>query len=220
MQNKSTAYIQIKSMNKTYHFTGVISIEHTLSLKLQEKADATEDKTLINGAKNDPDRVTLSIVETDAAHSAQGWAERMLDVLGSVKRQRLLCRVVTPHHTYDNMLLSSVTATQNETFPDGWSGELTFTECLSVSAEKTTKTDDNASKATNSGSAAPPNVISGEVQQAANEAAAAAAAAAAQKSKGSIVSVILSVTSGSTLGQKLQGGGFNPNVIQMVNCAE
>jgi hypothetical protein len=50
--------------------------------------------------------------------------------------------------------------------------------------------------------------------------AAAAAAAAAQKSNGSIISVILSVTSGSTLGQKLQGGGFNPNVIQTVNCAE
>ena len=75
-----------------------------------------------------------------------------------------------------SVLLSSVTATQNETSPDGWSGELVFTECLSESAEKETKADDNASKATHTGSAAPPNGISGEVQRAADEAAAAAAA--------------------------------------------
>ena len=130
---QSTAYILIKSTNQIYHFTGVTSISHDISLKIQEKTDTTEENSFINGAKNNPDRVTLSLVETDAAHSAAGWAERMLDVLASVKRQRLLCRVVTPHHTYDNMLLSAVAATQDETSPDGWSGELTFTECLSVS---------------------------------------------------------------------------------------
>ena len=219
MQNKSTAYILVKSLNLIYHFTGVISITHTLSLKISDKTDTTEQESSVNGAKNDPDKVTLSVVETDAAHSAQGWAERMLDVLASVKRQRLLCRVVTPHHTYDNMLLSSVTATQDETSPDGWSGELTFTECLSVSAEKTTKTDDNASKATNTGSAAPPNKVTGEVRKAAEEAAA-ATAAAAQKSRGSLVSSVLSVASGNTLGMKMIGSGMNPNMIKSVSCVQ
>ncbi len=163
MSNESSAYITIPSLNLTYHFTGVTSIAHHLSLKIQEKTDTTEENTLVNGAKNEPDRVTLSVVETDAVHSAAGWARRMLDVLSSVKRQRLLCRVVTPHHTYDNMLLSSVTATQDETSPDGWSGELTFTECLSVNARSEVKTTDNASTAKNVGSAAPPKAASGVV---------------------------------------------------------
>ena len=76
-----------------------------------------------------------------------------------------------------------------------------------------------ASKATNTGSAAPANKVTGEVQKAAEEAAA-AAAAAAQKSAGSIVSVILSVASGSTLGMKMLGGGLNPNLVKTVNCVE
>ncbi len=215
MSNQSSAYITIPSLNLTYHFTGVISIAHHLSLKIQEKTDTTEENTLVNGAKNEPDRVTLSVVETDAAHSAAGWARRMLDVLSSVKRQRLLCRVVTPHHTYDNMLLSSVTATQDETSPDGWSGDLTFTECLSVYAQSEVKTDDNASAAKNVGSAAPPKAVSGVVSSAVD-----AVTEAAQKAAGSLFSVVLSVASGSALAQKLAGGGFNPNRVKTVNCAE
>ena len=113
MSNQSTACILVKDLNLTYHFTGVTSITHSLSLKIIDQADITEQGSFVNGAKNQPDSVTLSVVETDAAHSARGWAERMLDVLASVKHRRLLCRVATPHHTYDNMLLSSVTAVQN-----------------------------------------------------------------------------------------------------------
>ena len=210
MSNQSSAYVVVKSQNLTYHFTGVISITHNLSLKISDKADTTEDSASVNGAKNDPDKVTLSIVETDAAHSARGWAERMLDVLASVKRQRLLCRVVTPHHTYDNMLLSSVTATQDETSPDGWSGELTFTECLSARQAAAVKADDNASKATNTGSTAPANKVSGDAEEVEEN----------EGSSGSLVSLLLSVASGSTLARKLAGGGLNPSLVKTVNCVE
>ena len=58
-----------------------------------------------------------------------------------------------------------------EISPDGWSGELTFTECLSVSSESKTKTDDNASRPTNTGSTAPQTPISGAVKEAADKAA-------------------------------------------------
>ena len=211
----SSAYITVKPYNQTCHFTGVISVTHSLSLKVFETSDATELGSFVNGAKNEPDRVTLSVVETDAAHSAAGWARRMLDVLSSVKRQRLLCRVVTPHHTYDNMLLSSVTATQDETSPDGWSGDLTFTECLSVYAQSEVKTDDYASAVKNVGSAAPPKAASGVVSSAAD-----AVTEAAQKAAGSLFSVVLSVASGSPLAQKLAGGGFNPSQVKTVNCVE
>ena len=110
----SSAHITVKEHNQTYHFTGVISVSHSLSLKVFETTDTTELGSYVNGAKNQPDRVTLSVLETDAAHSAAGWAARMLDILSAVKRDRLLCRVVTPHHTYDDMLLSAVSVTQDE----------------------------------------------------------------------------------------------------------
>ena len=208
MPNHSSAYILVKDYNLTYHFTGVVSITHSFSLKISDQADMTEAGAFVNGAKNQPDGVTLSVVETDAAHEARGWAERMLDVLSAVKKRRLLCRVVTPHHTYDNMLLSGVTATQNETSPDGWSGEIAFTECLASQAEA--KTDDNASSATNTGSAAPAKTVSGDVVTAVMNGAAAGALSAA----------LAAVQSGSTLAQKLAGGGFNPNQVKTVYCAE
>ena len=161
MSNTSSAYITVKDYNQTYHFTGVMSVTHSLSLKVFEKADATELGSFVNGAKNQPDKVTLSVLETDAAHSASGWATRMLDVLESVKRNRLLCRVVTPHHTYDDMLLTGISVTQDEEHPDGWAGDLTFTEYIPMAILGETKTDDNASTPTNTGSTAPAKKDSG-----------------------------------------------------------
>ena len=210
MPNQSTAYILVKDYSLTYHFTGMISITHSFSLKISDQSDMTEAGAYVNGAKNQPDSVTLSVVETDAAHDAQGWAERMLDVLSAVKRRRLLCRVVTPHHTYDNMLLSSVSATQNESSPDGWSGEITFTECLSVAQGSAAKANDNASKATNTGSAAPAKTVSGNAAVSVVQGIAAGAMGAATAA----------VQSGSTLAQKLSGGGFNPGQVKIVYCVE
>ena len=213
MPKQSTACILVKDLNLTYHFTGVTSITHSLSLKIMDQADMTEQGSFVNGAKNQPDSVTLSVVETDAAHSARGWAERMLDVLASVKHRRLLCRVVTPHHTYDNMLLSAVTAIQNEYSPDGWSGELTFTEYIPAAVSAENKTNDNGSAARNTGSAAPP-------AKAAGEAIATGIAGGVLKAAGSLSTAVLAVDPAGTLGMKLQGGGINPNLVRVVNCVE
>ena len=79
MVNSSSAYITVKDYNQTYHFTGVLSVTHALSLKIFETSDTTELGSYVNGAKNQPDKVTLSVLETDAAHSAAGWSARMLD---------------------------------------------------------------------------------------------------------------------------------------------
>ena len=127
---RSSAYVILKETGTAYHFTGVTEIVHHLALKIFDKADVTEVASFVNGAKNEPDRVTLSVIETDAAHSADGWSARMMDILYSVKRNRMLCRVVTPQKSYEDMLLSDISATHNAENPDGWSGELTFTEYI------------------------------------------------------------------------------------------
>ena len=205
--NSSSAYITVKDHNQTYHFTGVISVTHSLSLKVFEQADTTELGSYVNGAKNQPDKVTLSVIETDAAHSAAGWAARMLDILAVIKRDRLLCRIVTPHHTYDDMLLSAVSVTQDEEHPDGWSGDITFTEYIPVAILQDTKTDNNSSTAKNTGSTAPPNTVSG---------AASAVSAAVAAGIGSIVTGFLSLQSGSTLEQKLSLAGITTEQIRYI----
>jgi len=209
MSNTSSAYITVKDYNQTYHFTGVMSVTHSLSLKVFEKADATELGSFVNGAKNQPDKVTLSVLETDAAHSAAGWATRMLDVLESVKRNRLLCRVVTPHHTYDDMLLTGISVTQDEEHPDGWAGDLTFTEYIPMAILGETKTDDNASTPTNTGSTAPAKKDSGVAAKVDYGAAPAASA-------GAFITGFLALQNGSSLEQKIARAGISTDQIRYI----
>ena len=206
----SSAYITVKEYNQTYHFTGALSVSHSLSLKLFEKADLTEHGSFVNGAKNQPDKVTLSVLETDAAHSAAGWAARMLDVLESVKRKRLLCRVVTPHHTYEDMLLTGISVTQDEEHPDGWAGEITFTEYIPIVVLEETKTENNSSTPKNTGSTAPARTVSGTA------AAVGSAVASVVAGIGSFVTGFLSLQSGSTLEQKLARAGIRTDQVRYI----
>ncbi len=207
--NSSAAYIVVRDTGTAYHFTGVTEITHSLSLKIFEKADTTELESFVNGAKNQPDRVTLSVVETDAMHPA-GWAARMLEILYAVKRQRLLCRVVTPQRTYEDMLLSAVFAVQDETVPDGWSGELTFTEYIPLLISVEAKTDDNASTPKNTGSAAPPPKVSGAAEPVQ------ALGKALASGIGAMTVTYVALDRGSTLQQKLARAEIHSDRVQCI----
>ena len=166
MSASSTAYVTCTVSGKTYtwHFTGVTSIEHNLALNLDNTSSQGMD--IVNGARNLPDQVTLSVLETDAEHPA-GWAARMLEAMASLKKQRILCRVVTSMGSYDNMLLTEITATQDEENQEGWSGSLTFMEYLPVTAETAAevKANDNSSTRKNTGSAGTKKVTGTVFQQ-------------------------------------------------------
>lgn len=158
----SSAYVTCTVSGKTYtwHFTGVISIEHNLALNLDNTASQGMD--IVNGARNLPDQVTLSVIETDAEHPA-GWAARMLEAMASLKKQRILCRVVTSMGAYDNMLLTEITATQDEENQYGWSGSLAFMEYVPVTEEnaQAVKENNNSSVRKNTGSTGSSRKISG-----------------------------------------------------------
>ena len=196
---RSSAYIILKETGTAYHFTGVTEIVHHLALKIFDKADVTEAASFVNGAKNEPDRVTLSVIETDAAHSADGWSARMMDILYSVKRNRMLCRVVTPQKSYEDMLLSDISATHNTENPDGWSGELTFTEYIPMAVLGEKKADDNASTPRNTGSAAPPEKLEAAAVMSAVTVGTAASAG--------IITGYAALSAGSTLERKLASAG-------------
>ena len=195
---KSGAYIIIKGPGTTLHFTGVTEIAHQIRLKIFDKADITEAASFVNGAKNEPDRVTLSVIETDAAHEAAGWSARMLEILYTVKRDRMLCEVVTPQKAYSDMLLSEISAVHNAEIPDGWSGELTFTEYIPLAVLGEKKADDNASTPRNTGSAAPPEKLEAAVMNAVTAGVAAAAG---------IIRGYAALSAGSTLERKLASAG-------------
>ena len=150
----SSACITCTSGGKTYtwHFTGVTSIEHALALNLDSRSSQGADT--VNGARNLASRVTLSVVETDAEHTP-GWSARMLEAMAALKKQRALCRVVTSLASYGNMLLTEITAIQDEENQFGWSGSLVFTEYIPAAEENAgdTKTNSNSSVRTNTGNA-------------------------------------------------------------------
>ena len=138
MNASSSAYIvyTVESKKKkkkyTYHFTGVISIEHNLSLSLQNTSSQGED--ILNGARNQPDQVTLSVVETDAEHEP-GWSKKMLKAMKTIKKDKIVFRLVTSMMTYKKMILTDITATQDEENQDGWSGTLVCTQYVSSGSE-------------------------------------------------------------------------------------
>ena len=153
----SSVQIRIPSFGYTYTFSGVLSIQHFFSLKLRTESESAYGTDYINGARNQPDRVILTVAETDVGHPA-GWPDRMLQALESVKRTRTLCSVITPAKTYAGMLLSEFTATADESSQGGWKGTLTFTQY--VPPETRVKTNDNSSATTHTGAAGAAQTVS------------------------------------------------------------
>ena len=158
----SSAYVTCTTGGKTYtyHFTGVTEIEHNLALNLSNKDSQGVD--IINGARNLANQVTLTVVETDVEHSP-GWAARMLEAMAALKKGRYLCRVVTSMAAYDQMLLTEITATQDEENQYGWSGTLAFMEYIPVTEENAedVKTNSNSSVRKNTGSTGSAGKLSG-----------------------------------------------------------
>lgn len=154
--------VSVPSCGYRYTFSGVLSVRHEFSLKIATESESAAGTDYVNGARNQPDRVTLTVLESDVGHAA-GWSDRMLQAMEAVKRLRLLCDVNTSAHTYAGMLLSEFIATVDEESPSGWKGTLTFTRYVPPLAEE--KTNDNASTPVNTGSAGPVQQVSGSPLQ-------------------------------------------------------
>ena len=155
----SSVSVRVPAYGYTYTFSGVLSVSHELSLKIRTDAESASGTDYVNGARNQPDKVTLTVIETDVGHPA-GWADRMLQAMESLKRARTLCSVATSARTYTNMLLTEFTATVDETSQSGWQGSLTFIRY--IPSPSAVKTNDNASRATHTGSAGPVQTVSGD----------------------------------------------------------
>ena len=152
MIQTSSAYVIVNPGGYRFSFDGVTSIAHSLNLKIDTDAESGSDTDAVNGARNEPDTVTLSVVASDAHVPVSGWARQTLVSLAQIKRQRLKCKVVTSLRTYSNMLLTGISVLQDETCPDGWTGTLTFTKASGAGASASTDVQSSVPRATGSSS--------------------------------------------------------------------
>ena len=156
----SSVSVYLPDYGYTYRFSGVLSVKHEMSLHIQKDGESLYHTDYVNGARNEPNRVILEVIESDVGKAA-GWATRMMQAMESLKRTRTLCNVVTAGFIYSGMLLSEFTATEDETSQSGWQGTLVFTQYVPVDAKTVAKLYDNSSTATHTGSAGPVVVIVG-----------------------------------------------------------
>ena len=125
----SSIWLRISATGAEVHFSGVTQIRHALSLKVATDTDPSEIVDYLNGARKQPAKVTLSLVETDAGHP-KGYAARILEVLDVLRSTKVLVEIYTPVRNYMNMVLSDLVVIQEEGNPHGWTGSAAFTEVL------------------------------------------------------------------------------------------
>ena len=122
---RSSAYVLASGIDYQYHFCGVISVQYAYSSLVASGSDQAIGTDFLNGVRNQPAQVTLTVAESDAMRQ-DGWSARMIACLEGIKMGRYLCTLVTPLKTFDNMVLTDFTAVQDEYSQAGWSGTLTF----------------------------------------------------------------------------------------------
>ena len=151
MAAQSSTWLRLIATGSEIHFSAVTQLRHSLSLKVATETDSSEATDYLNGARIQPAKLTLSLMETDAGHP-KGWAARIAQNLEACRASRALLQVFTPIRTYNNMLLSDLAILQEEGSPDSWTGTATFTEADEAIAA-TAKVNDNSSAVTDTGAA-------------------------------------------------------------------
>ena len=131
-------------------------IQHSFTAKVATSADSSSGADYVNGARNEPNKVVLSVIESDTA-AAKLNATRMVEALEGIKRNRTLCTVVTPVMTYRNMILSGLAITEDESSQSGWTGTLTFTESVFLASGQV---DDRSSTPVHTGTKVTPKTVS------------------------------------------------------------
>ena len=159
MAAQSSTWLRLIATGSEIHFSAVTQLRHSLSLKVATDTDSKEATDYLNGARKQPAKLTLSLMETDAGHP-KGWAARIAQNLEACRASRALLQVFTPIRTYNNMLLSDLVILQEEGSPDSWTGTATFTEADEAIAA-TAKVNDNSSAVADTG-AAPAKTVAGK----------------------------------------------------------
>ena len=89
----SSAYVLVKEPGIRLSFDGVLSVTHSLSLKVSTDTDETAGTDYVNSARNQPDTVTLTVIASDVNSPVRDWSKSLLRALARVTEYRHLCRL-------------------------------------------------------------------------------------------------------------------------------
>ena len=84
---QSEAYLLASGIDYQYHFCGVISIQYAYTSLVASGSDNAIGTDFLNGVRNQPTQVTLTVAESDAMRQ-DGWSARMIDCLEGIKMGR------------------------------------------------------------------------------------------------------------------------------------
>ena len=127
MNQSNIAYFIAEGIDYEYHFTGVLEIEYNFALNID--ADTSQGGDIINGARRLPNQIRISVVESET-YSHNGWPASMLSALDSIRRNRVLCTLTTNMGSWSNMLISEITASEDEKNQYGWAGDVVFMQYI------------------------------------------------------------------------------------------
>ena len=81
----SSVSIYLPDYGYTYRFSGVLSVKHEMSLNIQKDGESLYHTDYVNGARNEPNKVILEVLESDIGHAA-GWTTRMMQAMEKIGR--------------------------------------------------------------------------------------------------------------------------------------
>ena len=128
-----------------YFFDGIMSIKHSRELKITENPVET-GASIVDHSYVKPATLTMQVLMSDVHRSIypgqfDGAKSRSLaawDVLKKIQDSRIPCSVFTPLGLYNNMLVSSIDATENSKTVHGLNATVTLQE-IPIARVKTVK---------------------------------------------------------------------------------
>ena len=138
-----------------YFFDGIMNINHTRELKITENPVET-GASIVDHSYVKPATITMEVLMSDVHRSiypgqfdgAKSRSFAAWDVLNKIQSSRIPCSVFTPLGLYNNMLVSSIEATEDSSTVYALSANVTLRE-IPIARIKTVKIS-SAPQTTNS----------------------------------------------------------------------
>ena len=138
-----------------YFFDGIMNINHTRELEITENPVET-GASIVDHSYVKPATITMEVLMSDVHRSiypgqfdgAKSRSFAAWDVLNKIQSSRIPCSVFTPLGLYNNMLISSIEATEDASTVHALSANVTLRE-IPIARIKTVKIS-SAPQTTNS----------------------------------------------------------------------
>ena len=155
LPSEYNSLIYCKTYIGGYFFDGIMNINHTRELEITENPVET-GASIVDHSYVKPATITMEVLMSDVHRSiypgqfdgAKSRSFAAWDVLNKIQSSRIPCSVFTPLGLYNNMLVSSIEATEDSSTVHALSANVTLRE-IPIARIKTVKIS-SAPQTTNS----------------------------------------------------------------------